>query len=187
MSLSDVLRARYGDDVPEQVQQARPPDSTNPGAEDELPAYPHPDEPAETPAEHAIERTMGHEIKPENPYDKFGRLARREMPAHMMSMQIPNVTRAAYLMNRQLPARMTTPIPPVVRAPLPSRQAPPAAEIRLLDNLLPSMPQVTAAAGSRLDPFKGLGRCPNFSRKKKLPRSMNPSFRKGKTTRKGWS
>lgn len=128
---------------------------------DNLPSYPHRDEPQETPAEHAIERTMGHEVRPGvrgDPYGRFGRVMDKRLPPHAMTTHIPDVTGAGRMMNRPLPRQMS--------------QAP-VAPMRF------DPPRVTAPQERGLDPFKGL--TGNKPRKKRaLPKGMQMFSGKGK-------
>lgn len=135
-----------------------------------LPAYPHADEPAETVPEHAIERTMGHEVRPARreprsaPPRQAGPMPiiirqERPLPAHMMSCHVPDLTGAGRMMNRPLPNGMTgTPKGMFGTAPK-------TGEYMKFD-----IPKASAPKGSRLDPFRGLDG--SSFKKKKLPAGM---------------
>lgn len=127
---------------------------------DNLPAYPHGNEPRETVPEHHIERTMGHEVRPApRPHRQMPEVfpQERALPRHMMSCSIPETTNASRLMRKPMPKGMTCA----------SRSMFGTAPAMTRDCMRFDAPQTSAPRGSRLDPFKGM-RTPTSKKKKTL-------------------
>lgn len=73
---------------------------------DNLPSYPHAEEPQETRAEHAVERTMGHEVRPASRIPSIVR-AERPLPRSLRPGFPPQLTNAGAMFRRKLPSGLT--------------------------------------------------------------------------------
>jgi len=149
---------------------------------DNLPAYPHTEsEPAETPAEHATEKTIGREIRPA-PHREPRSAPRprrqsmpvviqpeRALPRHMMDMRIPDLTRAGAMMDKPAP-RMS------IDAPALTRNIPMRFDV----------PKMTPPKHSRLDPFRGIDGNHKKKKVRALPKGMRMFGTKGTRKRGIW-
>jgi hypothetical protein len=158
MTLLDRITGRQRGIDPDQTTEERLTEQENLNQQDRdnLPGYPHANEPQETVPEHHVERVMGHEVKPANPYDKFGRMTRREMPAHAMSCTVPTCTNAGRMLNKPAPRSMVSALP---KAPAPKRSQP--------------------------DPFAGLAGSSFKKKKAPLPAGMQMFPGKGTKKKRG--
>jgi hypothetical protein len=143
----------------------------------------HPDEPEETPAEHATEKTIGREIRParrEAPRPASPRPRRAPapaarqplpIPAKMMSMVVPDVTRAGTMLRKAPPRSM-------VSSALPKMG---------MDFMRFDAPKAPAPKRSQPDPFAGLAGSSFKKKKAPLPAGMElfGSTRKAGKRRRG--